>query len=102
MDINNFKYNMGLYFGTGTLVICSVQIFIFVTAGVNLMRKKILEGIPTKQKIAKRIKESEEIRKKALEDIEKNNKNIIGQPPKKNNINNKNNGNKKKNQNKKR
>ena len=101
MDINNFKYNMGLYFGTGTLVICSVQIFIFVTAGVNLMRKKILEGIPTKQKIAKRIKESEEIRKKALEDIEKNNKNIIGQPPKKNNINNKNNGNKKKNQNKK-
>ena len=96
MDMNNFKYNMGLYFGAGTLVICSALIFVFETSGVTLMRKKILEGIPTKEKIFKRIKENEEIRKKALEDIEKNNKNMIGQPPKKNNINNRNNGNKKK------
>jgi len=96
MDLNNFKYNMGLYFGAGTLVICSAQIFVFVTAGVTLIRKKILEGIPTKEKISKKIKENEAIRKKALKDIKKNNKNMISQPPKKNNVNNGNNDNKKK------
>ena len=96
MDLNNFKYNMGLYFGAGTLVFCSSQIFVFVTAGVTLMRKKILEGIPTKEKISKKIKENEAIRKKALEDKKKNKKNMISQPPKKNNVNDGNNDNKKK------
>jgi hypothetical protein len=57
LNINNFKYNMGLYFGVGTLIICSTMIFVFVTAGVTLMRKKLLEGMPTKEKISKKIKE---------------------------------------------
>mgnify|MGYP002623862319 CR=1 FL=1 len=85
-DINNFKSNMGLYFGAGTLIVCSAGIVVFVTSGVYLMRKKIFEGIPTKEKISKKIRESEEIRKRALEDIKNNDKNLINQPPKKDKI----------------
>ena len=81
-DINNFKNNYGAYYSLATFTACTILMFDFIFRGMNIVNKFIYNGIPTKSKLLKRIKESEERRKNNLNTNENNKvNNTINNPP---------------------
>ena len=82
----NFKNNVGTYLGLLTIVACLVLMVIFLTLGNKLINKKIFDGVPTKEKLEKKIEEQEKKRENILEEVEIYNKEKMGieidMPPK--------------------
>ena len=79
-DINNFKKNIGAYLGAGTFLGCIILMITFIFVGFVPVNKFIFNGLPTKSKLLKKLKNDNN-----------NNKENIGNPPKKNENSNDNN-----------
>ena len=52
----NYYYNIGFYIGGGIIILCFVEMIIFIKYGVKKIKTLILNGIPTKYKLKNKLK----------------------------------------------
>ena len=78
-DYKSYYYNIGFYISVGTLIFCSLQIYIFTNCGKKSMDLIILKNVPDERRLKELIKEQQ---KRSNELVP--NKDNENNPPKKN------------------
>ena len=56
LEYKSYYYNAGFYIAVGTFFICFILMFVFIKCGINSIKIEVLNNIPNKAKIFKRIK----------------------------------------------
>jgi len=54
-DIKNYHANIGFFISAGTIIICLIEMVIFMICGMLNMKKQIFTSIPTKGKLRKKL-----------------------------------------------
>ena len=79
-DSENYKFNIGFFISAGTIIICIIEMIIFMIFGILKLKKEILLSIPNKEKLRKKLKNKKSSTKKTKKEIVnhkiKKNKNI--------------------------
>ena len=68
-DLKNYNYNIGFFISAGTIIICFVEMIIFLIFGILKLKKQILFSIPNKSKLRKKIKSRTTVKKKTKKEI---------------------------------
>ena len=55
-DLKNYKNNIGFFISAGTIIICIIEMIIFMIFGILKLKKEIFLSIPNKSKLINRIK----------------------------------------------
>ena len=56
-DLKNYYYNIGFFISAGTIIICIIEMIIFVIFGILNIKKQILLSIPNKGKLLQKLKQ---------------------------------------------
>ena len=68
-DLKNYKYNIGFFISAATIIICLIEMIIFIIFGILKLKKQILFSIPNKGKLRKKIKNEITSTKKTKKEI---------------------------------
>ena len=79
-EVKSYYYNIGFYIGNAILVLCLIEMIIFIECGIMTIKTAILNGIPNiyklKNKLKNRIKNQNELKLNKLKEMkEKQRKN---------------------------
>ena len=61
--LNNYNNNIGFYIASGIIVICFIEMLVFITCGMKYLKEQILIGIPNKYKLKALIKKKNKMKK---------------------------------------
>ena len=61
--LNNYNNNIGFYITSGIIVICFIEMLVFITCGMKYLKEQILIGIPNKYKLKALIKKKNKMKK---------------------------------------
>ena len=64
--LKNYNNNIGFYISAGTILICLIEIFIFYIFGIRKIKIEILNGIPNRYKLKKKLIKRKEKRNKTI------------------------------------
>ena len=65
-DLKNYYYNIGFFISAGTIIICILEMIIFMIFGILNLKKQILFSIPSKGKLKRKIKNIKTSSKKEI------------------------------------